>query len=354
MSSIDIAALAGLTARRVVTSGGHRAVSLEREYAFAIDDVWSAWTAPERTRRWLGELRGDLVVGGRVELCMSPPDSDVAVLTILACDAPERLVVRWEWPGEVDSFVDLRLCALDAERTLLVLEHVALEPDKAHSYGPGWEDFLLRLALNLAGDDPATLRWAEVEPVIDPQWLAAETASPSQGSQGSAASRPSDWSDNRWPLVAAGDNGSSLVASRVVVADRDDVWSALTTADRIGAWFGAVTGDLAIGGDVRIVFDGGAASGTVRECDRSAGRIVLSWRWDHDGLDTTVSVSLVDVGAGRTRVIVRQDGVVGPTRGYAAGWAAYLGALERALGGAPRSEQLWQAEWELAMAMLAP
>ena len=78
---------------------GRAAVHLTRRYDTDADDLWAAITEPERartlarhcdrrtSRRWLGAPR-DVA-----------PDSDVAMLEILRCDRPHRLVARWTEDG---------------------------------------------------------------------------------------------------------------------------------------------------------------------------------------------------------------------------------------------------------------
>ncbi|MBA3982981.1 MAG: SRPBCC domain-containing protein, partial [Acidimicrobiia bacterium] len=75
-----------------------------------------------------------------------------ATLVVLRCDAQRRLTVRWSWPGEPDSIVDLTL-APEGAGTRLVLEHLPLTDGLATEYGAGWEDFLAKLATTLAGGE---------------------------------------------------------------------------------------------------------------------------------------------------------------------------------------------------------
>ena len=62
---------------------------MERTYSFDVDDVWHAWTDPERVARWLGTASGELAEGGVVHLRMSPPDADPADICHARC-APLR------------------------------------------------------------------------------------------------------------------------------------------------------------------------------------------------------------------------------------------------------------------------
>jgi uncharacterized protein YndB with AHSA1/START domain len=173
----DVVQMARFTERSFVHAGDRKAVCLRRTYAFDAETLWCAWTTPERLARWIGEVRGECREGRTVELCMEPPDRDIATLTIVLCEPPRRLVVKWEWPGEPESMVDLQIETIDADHSRLSLEHVALADEPAAGYGSGWEDFLFRLEFWLGGDDPNELRWKHhVEPVIGPEWKAARDA----------------------------------------------------------------------------------------------------------------------------------------------------------------------------------
>lgn len=329
--------LAGQTERTITTVGDRSVVRMTRTYDTGVDDVWDAWTNPERLARWIGMVSGELREGGAVQLCMTPPDKNIATLEVLRCEAPRRLVVRWTWPGEADSVVELALAPNGADRTALTIEHVALVGQKAVDYGGGWEDFLFRLETYLAGDDPRALSWDDVNTVIGPQW---------QGLLADAGD------DGRWPSIE-GDGATDVIRARhVVPAASADVWRAVT---RDLNWFGVVTGDRSVGGDWEITWAQGSATGTVRECQPERS-FVTSWRWAHDPPDTpdgTLTVTLTPMGEA-TVVELRHEHAGGAAAGYAAGWYAHLLGLEAALDGRPRAEADWQADWEAAFAMVRP
>lgn len=80
----------------------------------------------------------------------------------------------------------------------------------------------------------------------------------------------------------------------------DDVWDALTSAERIGRWFLPVSGDLRLGG--RYQFEGNAG-GEVLECAPPAdgtASVRVSWGMG-PGTDTFVTLRLTAVGD-RTRL----------------------------------------------------
>lgn len=80
----------------------------------------------------------------------------------------------------------------------------------------------------------------------------------------------------------------------------DDVWDAVTTADRIPRWFLPVSGDLRLGGRYQLE---GNAGGEVLECtpptDGAAGYRVT---WEYGGGVTWVALRLTETAAERTRV----------------------------------------------------
>ena len=66
-----------------------------------------------------------------------------------------------------------------------------------------------------------------------------------------------------------------LTVSRTYDAPVDDVWHALTTADRIARWMMPVTGDLEVGGRFQLE---GNAGGEVLSCDPPE-RLAITWEY---------------------------------------------------------------------------
>lgn len=85
----------------------------------------------------------------------------------------------------------------------------------------------------------------------------------------------------------------SVTVARAYDADVEDVWDALTDADRLARWFSPVTGDLRVGGSFQIE---GNAGGDILRCERPL-RLEITFGMP----DSVVSVSLVE-SAGRTTV----------------------------------------------------
>lgn len=80
----------------------------------------------------------------------------------------------------------------------------------------------------------------------------------------------------------------------------EDVWDAMTTADRIGRWFLPVSGELRLGGRYQLE---GNAGGTVQSCEPPQGGTAgFGITWEFGGGETWVAVRLESVGSDRTRL----------------------------------------------------
>lgn len=156
----ELAAVHRTMGAGTVPAGEAYTVELRRRYDAAIDDVWDAITDPDRLRRWLRPVTGDLRQGGAYELEGGEHGE------ILLCEPPRRLKVSWlygpdadDWPGT--SEVEVRLTPGDAGDTGLELVHAAVVGEPSFpTYGPGaggvgWDLALLALARLLTGDPVA-------------------------------------------------------------------------------------------------------------------------------------------------------------------------------------------------------
>ena len=82
----------------------------------------------------------------------------------------------------------------------------------------------------------------------------------------------------------------------------EDVWDAVTSAERIGRWFLPVSGDLRLGGTYQLE---GNASGTVQTCEppgAQGGTAGLGVTWEFGGGVTWLNVRLTAIDAGHTRL----------------------------------------------------
>ena len=122
-------------------------IDFSRRYPTTVEDLWAAVTEPERVRRWLGPVYGDLRVGGRYELRMGDDVEDSAENArgeVLECEPPSRFVVTWVFPTERETRVEVRVrpdeagVAPGGAWSVLELVHTGLSDEAARGYGGGW------------------------------------------------------------------------------------------------------------------------------------------------------------------------------------------------------------------------
>lgn len=94
--------------------------------------------------------------------------------------------------------------------------------------------------------------------------------------------------DREWEGKAA----KAVVAARVYDTDPDDLWDALTNAERLPRWFAPVTGELRLGGRFQVQ---GNAGGTILRCDPGEA---LDVTWEFGGGVSWVTVRLAREGEG--------------------------------------------------------
>ena len=134
-------------------AGEGRTIRLQRTYEAPIDDVWAAFTEPERLSRWFLPVSGDFRLGGRYQF------EGQAGGEILECERPTRFKVTWKYadtgsPADT-SEVEVRLAPNGDDRTDLDFRNTAIVPDEMwDQYGPGavgvgWDMGLLGLDLYL-------------------------------------------------------------------------------------------------------------------------------------------------------------------------------------------------------------
>jgi uncharacterized protein YndB with AHSA1/START domain len=87
-----------------------------------------------------------------------------------------------------------------------------------------------------------------------------------------------------------------LVAARVYDTDQNDLWDALTNADRIPKWFLPITGDLRLGGSYQLE---GNAGGDITACEPPEH---LALTWGMHGQVSWVDLKLSARAEGRTEL----------------------------------------------------
>ena len=119
----------------------------------------------------------------------------------------------------------------------------------------------------------------------------------------------------------------TVTLARSFAATLDDLWDAVTNAQRIPRWFAPVSGNLEPGGHYQLE---GNAGGTITTCRRPSS---LALTWEFGGQMSWVEVRLADDGAGRARLtLTHTSHLAPPFEQYGPGatgvdWEMALGGL---------------------------
>lgn len=139
-----------------------------------------------------------------------------------------------------------------------------------------------------------------------------------------------------------------VTAARTYAAGIDDVWDALTSAERLPRWFAPVTGDLEPGGRYQVE---GNAGGSIEACEAPRSFAVT---WEFMGATSWLAVELTEV-AGGTRLELRHtqhtDNDFWTQFGPGAtgvGWDLALLGLGHHLAGAPDVDPARAEAWSLS------
>lgn len=97
-----------------------------------------------------------------------------------------------------------------------------------------------------------------------------------------------------------------VVATRSYPTGIDDLWDAISTADRIKRWFMPVEGDLRLGGRYQLV---GNASGEITVCSPPSH---LAVTWEFAGNVSWVTVTLEAIDGATTRLTLEHSAEVPP------------------------------------------
>jgi len=145
-----------------------------------------------------------------------------------------------------------------------------------------------------------------------------------------------------------------VVAARTYATDRDDLWDAVTNAERIPRWFLPVTGELAVGGRYQLE---GNAGGEITTCDPPR-RLAVTWEYGGDVSWVDVELSAVPTG---TRLELEHTAHPSPewdTAGFGPGvvgigWDLALLGLARHVTSSAALDPAWQASDEAKAFMRA-
>jgi uncharacterized protein YndB with AHSA1/START domain len=157
------------------SADGKGVVRIEDRFDTDIDDLWSALTDPRRLARWMGEVEGDLRLGGQFRARFFASGWE-GTGRVEACEPPRRLLLMTMQPGQPDEQVIEVTLAADGDQTVLVWEERGMPLDQLAAYGGGVQVHVEDLAAYLAGRErcDADARWRELLPAY--QDLAANVS----------------------------------------------------------------------------------------------------------------------------------------------------------------------------------
>jgi uncharacterized protein YndB with AHSA1/START domain len=155
------------------SADGKGVVRMEDRFSTDIDDLWSALTDPGRLASWMGEVEGDLRVGGEFRARFFASGWE-GTGRVEVCEPPRRLLVLTKMLGKPDEQVIEATLTADGGQTVLVWEERGMPVDLLAPYGAGIQVHVEDLAAYLVGRGrcDADARWNELVPAY--QDLAAD------------------------------------------------------------------------------------------------------------------------------------------------------------------------------------
>jgi uncharacterized protein YndB with AHSA1/START domain len=149
------------------SADGKGVVRMEDRFDIDISDLWSTLTDPRRLAHWIGEVEGDLRLGGEFRFSFFASGSE-GTGRIEACEPPRRLLLTMALGKPDEDVLEIALTA-DDDATILAWEERGLPLDLLAAYGAGIQIHVEDLAAHLAGGDPcdAVTRWKQLQPAYE-------------------------------------------------------------------------------------------------------------------------------------------------------------------------------------------
>jgi uncharacterized protein YndB with AHSA1/START domain len=132
------------------SADGKGIVRMEDRFDTRVDDLWSALTDPHRLVRWLGEVEGDLRLGGEFRARFFASGWE-GTGRVEACEPPQRLLVLTRHVNKSDEHAIEVTLDSDGDQTILVWEARGMPPDLLAAYGAGVQVHVEDLSAYLAG-----------------------------------------------------------------------------------------------------------------------------------------------------------------------------------------------------------
>lgn len=146
-----------------------------------------------------------------------------------------------------------------------------------------------------------------------------------------------------------GQPAKAVIATRVYDTSPDDLWNAITSAERIPRWFMPIEGDLTLGGRYQLK---GNAGGNITRCDAPRH---LAVTWEYGGDVSWLDVILTATSDGRTHLELTHVAHVDPARwdqfgpgAVGVGWDMGLMGLAEHISGKPALEPKDAMTWMMS------
>jgi uncharacterized protein YndB with AHSA1/START domain len=156
----------------LLSADGKGIVRIQDRLDTDLDDVWSALTDPPRLARWIGDVEGDLRLGGEFRYRFFASGSE-GTGRVDACEPSQRLLLTLRdgdpRPGQPEEHVVEVTLAAEGSQTFLIWEERGLPLHLLTAYGAGIQIHVEDLAAHLAGNEhcDADARWAELHPAYE-------------------------------------------------------------------------------------------------------------------------------------------------------------------------------------------
>ena len=150
------------------SADGKSVVRVEDRFGTDIDDLWSALTDPRRLARWLGEVEGDLRLGGEFRARFFASGWE-GTGRVDVCEPPRHLLVTTSQDRQAEEHAIEATLTADGDHTILILEERGMPVNLLAAYGAGIQVHIEDLAAHIAGQErcDADARWQELQPAYE-------------------------------------------------------------------------------------------------------------------------------------------------------------------------------------------
>jgi uncharacterized protein YndB with AHSA1/START domain len=129
---------------------GKGVVRMEDRFDTELDEVWAALTDPRRLAGWLGEVEGDLRLGGEFRAHFFASGWE-GTGRVEACEPPERVLVVTKHANASEEQTIEAVLTPDGDQSILVWEERGMPVELLAAYGAGVQVHVEDLAAHLSG-----------------------------------------------------------------------------------------------------------------------------------------------------------------------------------------------------------